>query len=312
MTKYALYLAGGGARGAYQAGVLKAIGELLKSKSLPFNMVSGVSVGSINAAVLAEYADDFPSALLKLETFWKEIHYSQVYNIKINKILSEFGLLNTEPFCALIQNNLDFNKITKNIKQGYLECLEIISYCYSMQRTVSFYVHSDPDFNDWSYSRHRSQRVDLQAEHILASSSLPLFFPPVLIDELHYGDGGVCLDSPLRGSVHLKADKILIISTQPVSTSYKISKGITFSSILNSMLSTFYVDTIERDIDLINRSPWHPIQALHLKPYHGLSGVIGYFFRFLFFNQQFTKDLFDAGYKDGLNNSDNILAFFRD
>nr|WP_232220352.1 patatin-like phospholipase family protein [Legionella tunisiensis] len=74
MAKKALYLAGGGARGAYQAGVLKAIGHILQVKKLPFEMISGVSVGSINAAILAEQAHDFPAGLEKLEAIWSEIH----------------------------------------------------------------------------------------------------------------------------------------------------------------------------------------------------------------------------------------------
>src|SRR5688572_6797860 len=79
MVKKAIYLSGGGARGAYQAGVLKAIGHILQTKKLPFNVITGVSVGSINAAVLAEYADDFPGGLEKLESIWGDIHCQQIY-----------------------------------------------------------------------------------------------------------------------------------------------------------------------------------------------------------------------------------------
>ena len=131
MSKKALYLAGGGARGAYQAGVLKAIGHILQVKKLPFETVSGVSVGSINAAILAEYADDFPTALDKLEAMWGEIHCQKVYqasNYALSKSVMRnmsammikqrqaAHLLDTAPLKQMIEDNLDFTKISQNIK----------------------------------------------------------------------------------------------------------------------------------------------------------------------------------------------------
>src|SRR5690349_13803632 len=125
MTKKALYLAGGGARGAYQAGVLKAIGHILHEKTLPFDMISGVSVGSINAAILAENADDFPTALEKLESIWSEIHCQQIYkasNYELSKSvlrnLSTFiikqrqsgHLLDTNPLKNFLEETIDFAK----------------------------------------------------------------------------------------------------------------------------------------------------------------------------------------------------------
>ena len=80
MKKIALYLAGGGARGAYQAGALKAISEILQTKKFPFTMLSGVSVGSINAAILAQHADDFLAGIKKIEKLWLNIHCDQVFN----------------------------------------------------------------------------------------------------------------------------------------------------------------------------------------------------------------------------------------
>src|SRR5258708_31975481 len=80
MARTALYLAGGGARGAYQAGVLKALSHILQVKSLPFEVISGVSVGSINADILAENAHDFSRGVEKLESLWSEIHCQQIFN----------------------------------------------------------------------------------------------------------------------------------------------------------------------------------------------------------------------------------------
>ncbi|MGL5742597.1 MAG: patatin-like phospholipase family protein [Legionella sp.] len=301
MYKKALYLAGGGARGAYQAGVLKAIGHILQVKTLPFDMVSGVSVGSINAVVLAENADDFPTALDKLETMWNEIHCQQVYkasNFALSKsVLRNMSsmmlkqrqaahLLDTTPLKQMLEEGLDFTRIKQNINKGYLETLEIISNCYETRQTISFYEHHNADFIDWNYPRHGSKGVTIQAEHVLASSALPLFFPTVLLDGFHYGDGSVGLAAPLRGSIRFEVDKILILGTRAVPTfieqeNLRNHDDIPFSHIFGNMLNALFLDNLDRDIEMVNRmneiamllsmwkkrrSPWRPITTLYLRP----------------------------------------------
>jgi NTE family protein len=301
MYKKALYLAGGGARGAYQAGVLKAIGHILQVKTLPFDMVSGVSVGSINAAILAENADDFPTALEKLESIWSEIHCQKVYkasNFALSKsVLRNMSammikqrqaahLLDTSPLKLMIEEGIDFTKIAKNISSGKLQTLEILANCYETRQTISFYEHNSPEFTDWNYPRHSSKRINIQPEHILASSALPLFFPTVLFDGFHYGDGSVGLAAPLRGSIRFAVDKILILGTRalPIFVEHENLRNqddIPFSHILGNMLNALFLDNLDRDIEMVNRmneiamllsmwkkrrSPWRPITTLHLRP----------------------------------------------
>lgn len=307
MAKKALYLAGGGARGAYQAGVLKAIGHILQSKKIPFDMVSGVSVGSINAVVLAEYADDFPGALDKLESIWGEIHCKQIYktsNFALGKSLvrnlstlfvkqKQSGhLLDTQPLQQFLDDTVDFNRIQQNIQLKHLETFEVISGCYETHQTVSFYDHYLPDFVDWNYPRHSSQRAQISSQHILASSALPLFFPPVHFNGFHYGDGSVGLVAPLRGAIRFEVDKILIIGTKelPVFTDPEILKNsdIAFAHILGNMMSGLFIDNLDRDIEMVNRmneiatllsmwkkrrSPWRPITTLHLRPSREMASV---------------------------------------
>jgi len=301
MNKKALYMAGGGARGAYQAGVLKAIGHILQVKTIPFAMVCGVSVGSINAAVLAENADDFPAALEKLEALWSEIHCQQIYkdsNYELSKSVMrnlstliikqrQTGyLLDTSPLMKLIDETIDFCKISQNISSGYLNTIEIISNCYETHQTVSFYEHHDPDFVDWNYPRHSSQRVNIKAEHILASSALPLFFPTVNLHGFHYGDGSVGLVAPLRGAIRFQVNKIMILGTRafPKFIEPEIQANhddIPFAQVLGNMLNGLFLDNLDRDIEMVNRmneismllsiwkkrhSPWRPIKTLHLRP----------------------------------------------
>ena len=300
MAKIALYLAGGGARGAYQAGVLKAISHILQVETLPFSTVSGVSVGSINAAILAQHADNFPLAVEKLETLWREIHCQQIFNASnyelgksVVRNLSHIvvkqrqtgRLLDTAPLHEFINTHIDFEKIKNNIDNKQLECMEVISHCYETQQTISFCQYQDIAFEDWSSPRHVSQRAELKMEHILASSALPLFFPTVTIDGLHYGDGSMGLISPLRGAIRLNVDKILIIGTRQLASFTEPEKlrnrDIGLAHILGNMLNGLFLDNLDRDIETVNRmnditsllsiwkkrqSPWRPIETMHLRP----------------------------------------------
>lgn len=306
MVQRALYLAGGGARGAYQAGALKAVGQILQVKKLPFEVVSGVSVGSINAVVLAENADDFPNALEKLESIWGEIHCQQIYkasNYELSKsVLRNLStvimkqrqaghLLDTSPLRQLIDENIDFARISQNINEGHLQAFEVISACYESHQTVSFYNHHDPEFLNWHYPRHSSQRTQFQTEHILASSALPLFFPTVAIDGLHYGDGSMGLVAPLRGAIRFNVDKIMILGTRelPEFTPPEPSDDIPFAHILGNMLSGLFLDNLDRDIEMVNRmndistllsiwkkhrSPWRPIHTTHLRPSRNMTEIV--------------------------------------
>jgi len=300
MAKKALYLAGGGARGAYQAGVLKAISNILGVKKLPFAMVSGVSVGSINAAILAENALDFPAATDKLEALWSEIHCQQIYNASnialsasvlrnmstvLIKQRQSGHLLDTTPLKEFIKQVINFEQIADNIKNNHLETMEVVSNCYETQQTISFYEHHAPDFEDWHYPRHSSLRVNMQTEHIMASSALPLFFPTINIDGLHYGDGSMGLVSPLRGTIRFQAEKVMVLGTRqlPVfNDPEKLRNGdIGFAHILGGMLNGVFLDNLDRDLEMVNhmneiarllsmwkkrRSPWRPVQTLHLRP----------------------------------------------
>lgn len=307
MVKKALYLAGGGARGAYQAGVLKAIGHILQVKTLPFDMISGVSVGSINAAVLAENADDFPAGLDKLESVWSEIQSQSIFktsNYELAKsVMRNVGalmikqsksghLLNTAPLREFIDETIDFSKIEKNIREGNLNTLEVISNCYETHQTNSFYDHHLPEFEDWNYPRHCSQRVNLSAEHILASSALPLFFPPVPLNGFHYGDGSIGLAAPLRGVIRFQVDRILILGTRElpefIDQETLKSSHIAFAHILGNMMNGLFLDNLDRDIEMVNRmneiamllsmwkkrrSPWRPISTLHLRPSKNIASI---------------------------------------
>lgn len=368
MARIALYLAGGGARGAYQAGVLKAISHILGVKTIPFTMVTGVSVGSINAAILAQHADNFPLAIERLETLWLNIHCEHIFkarNADLSKSLlrnlshlfvkssQPTHFLDTAPLHTFISDHIDFERIKINIENNVLETMEVISHCYETQRTVSFYQHNKPHFEDWNNPRHISQRVGMSMEHILASTALPLFFPSVKIAGSHYGDGGMGLISPLRGALRFQIEKILILGTRHFSildTPEKLSsKDIGFAHVLGSILSSVFLDNLERDIELVNRmneivellslwkkrnAPWRPVETMYIRPsvdvskiaesdfqvmptlLRGLLNILGAqsqsgdLLSFLLFEKEFTQDLLEVGYNDTIHNPAAIIRFF--
>lgn len=307
MAKIALYLAGGGARGAYQAGVLKGIGEILQTTKLPFTMLSGVSIGAVNAAIIAQHADNFLVGIDKLEHLWSNIHCQQVFNtsnIELGKSvirnLSQLlmkqrragFLLDTAPLDEFVTTHVNFDRIRNNIAENRLETLEIIANCYETEQTISFYQHYNSKFEDWAYHRHTSRATSIHKDHIIASGSLPLFFPAIAIDNMHYGDGSVGLISPLRGALRFNVDKVLIIGTrQQASTrpSEILShEDIGFAQVLGNMLNGLFLDNLDRDIEMVNRmneiaqllsiwnkhkSPWRPVQTLYLRPSTSMAAI---------------------------------------
>ncbi|WP_454785554.1 patatin-like phospholipase family protein [Legionella sp. WA2024007413] len=306
MTKIALYLAGGGARGAYQAGVLHAINTILGVRKIPFSMITGVSVGSINAAVIAENALDFSAGTNKLNELWSNITCQHIFKSSnyalsvsamrnMNSMLTKQRLLghilDTSPLRQFITNIINFETLEGVIKNKNLEMLEIISNCYEAQKTISFYQHYAEKFEDWDDPLHSSQRVNLKMEYFLASTSLPLFFPPAKINGLHYGDGHVGLAAPLRGAIRSQVDKILIIGTRTLPNVSDVEKlqssDIDFSRVLGGMVNGLFLDNLERDLEMVGHmnhmarmiptekeyAHWRPIQTLHLRPSTDVAGM---------------------------------------
>lgn len=300
MTKIALYLAGGGARGAYQAGVLKAICTILDAKTIPFTMISGASVGCINAGVLAENAQDFFAGTSKLTELWNHIACDHIFKASNYALSKSFmrnmhsmmmkqrlsgHILDTSPLREFINKIIDFDVLEEVIRKKHLETFEVISTCYETQKTISFYQHYKEEFDDWNGPLHTSKRVRLQMEYFLASTSMPLFFPPAKIEGFHYGDGHVGLEAPLRGVIHCQADKILVIGTRHVpniNDLEPVSAGdMDFSRVLGGMVNGLFLDNLDRCLEMVHRmnelvhmipserkpdSPWRPVRTLYLRP----------------------------------------------
>jgi NTE family protein len=273
-NQYALLLSGGGARAAYQLGVLKAIGTFLpRNQGLPFPIVCGNSAGAINATGLACYASCYHLGLRKLEWVWKNMNTRQVYDSGIrdvfkhlaNNFFSSFqseqnqkhpsSLLNNQPLRRLIRSRLDFHRIDRNVSSGYLRAISINASSYSSHDSISFYQGQE-DIVPWQRQQRRGIPCTLNSEHLIASAAIPMLFPPVKMLGEFLGDGSVHQLSPLSPAIHLGAEKILVIGVdQPEKTSrFKDMNRFPSSiAIAGHLLDTIFADTLKADLERLTR-----------------------------------------------------------
>ncbi len=274
--KVGLVLSGGGARGAYQAGVVKAIATIaqkLKTAN-PLPILTGVSAGAVNSAFLASKADDFMKATEELAAMWSKITADQVFRTDIfaagrsglrlitdatlgalyKKKLSR-SLLDTSPLSAFLEEKIQFQRIDRNIEAGHIDSLAVTATNYMNALSITF-VHGRPDTPMWTRSRRMSQLTPIRKEHIMASSAIPLFFPPVKVGSEHYGDGCLRNNAPLSPAIHLGANRLIVVSVRrPDNRTPGADNSIepTFARVLGVILNALLLDSIETDMERLSR-----------------------------------------------------------
>lgn len=273
-NQYALLLSGGGARAAYQLGVLKSISTFLpRNQGLPFPIVCGSSAGAINAAGLACYASCYHLGIRKLEYVWKNFTTKQVYGAGVREVYSHLlvnyfrgfqaelnqkhpsSLLNNQPLRRLIRKTLDFHRIDQNVAKGYLRAISISTSSYTSHDSIS-YFQGHSDIQPWHREKRRGVACILNSEHLMASSAIPMVFPPVKLDGEFLGDGSVHQLSPLSPAIHLGAEKILVIGVeQPerISRFAGIQRYPSNIAIAGHLLDTIFADTLNSDIERMER-----------------------------------------------------------
>ena len=222
--KPALVLSGGGARGAYQVGVLKAIADLhVKQARNPFSIISGTSSGAINAVALAASANNFRLAVKKVEIFWRRLHVEQVYKcsnwdliVSISSLIGSLfndgiganrplALLNNDPLRKLLSESIQFKNIQKRIDAGYLDAVSVNATGYSSGDSVSFFQgHSD--LQKWRRNRRVGIPTTLGVEHLMASSAIPTIFPAEKVSREYFGDGALRQLAPISPALKMGAD----------------------------------------------------------------------------------------------------------
>ncbi|MCI0517666.1 MAG: patatin-like phospholipase family protein [Woeseiaceae bacterium] len=276
VRKTALVLPGGGARGAFQVGVLKAIAELLPSGSvIPFNVLSGTSAGAINSVVLASKARRFRTAIAELEKVWGNFRSEQVFRTDSWTMLKSslhwftaivFGgnlvgvprsLLDNSPLAELLSRNIRFPRIQVSIDKGYLQAVAVTAAGYGSARSVTFF-QSKPDRKTWTRTRRRGISTEIQLDHLMASIAVPMIFPPVCIRGEYYGDGAMRQATPLSPAIHLGADRILVVGVRdeiadPPASADCPPEFPSFLQIAGYMLDTLFLDGLYSDLERMTR-----------------------------------------------------------
>jgi NTE family protein len=270
----ALILAGGGARAAYQAGVLLAIRDLLPSASRnPFSILCGTSAGAINAVALACHADDFGKAVETLLDVWRNFHAGQVYRADPLGIAASgarwlgalmFGwlfkktprsLLDNTPLRQLLEQRLDFHNISRSIASGSLYAVSLTASGYTSGESVSFF-QAGPDVESWARTHRFGCRAQLNMDHLMASSAIPFIFPSVRLNREYFGDGSMRQLAPISPAIHLGAEKVLIIGAGRMfdkALRQRSSTYPTLAQIAGHALSSIFLDSLAVDIERMQR-----------------------------------------------------------
>ena len=265
-----LVLSGGGARAAYQAGVLSYIAE--KAPELHYSIITGVSAGAINAAYLASHTGTQSQILEGLSRAWCELTLDRVFSTDAGRLRLNGarwmwmlgaggtslgpkvkGLVDTSPLRKFLEARLEPDSIDENIRAGRLRALGLTAIDYATGQTITF-VHGADDVPTWKRSRRRAVRAHISVDHVMASAALPLIFPAVRIDSDYYGDGSLRQAAPLAPAIHLGADRLLAIGTryregreeseEPQVTGYPPP-----AQILGLLFHTLFMDTLEADAE---------------------------------------------------------------
>lgn len=227
----ALVLTGGGARGAYQVGFLRYLARAYPELHIP--VLTGVSAGAINVALLAQHHGTFPQATDELAALWAELTPDRIFRVDTRALLGNMGrwglglgrsdesrtrgVVDTEPLREFLEEALtlvdgELTGIDYNLHRGTLRAAAIGTTSYTTGQSVIWV--QGREIETWERPQRRSVQARLRVEHVMASAALPLFFPAVQIGEHWYGDGNVRLTAPLSPALHLGAHKIIAVSTR--------------------------------------------------------------------------------------------------
>jgi NTE family protein len=318
LPKTGLILTGGGARAAYQVGVLKALAEILPRRTQnPFPVICGTSAGAFNAVTLAVYAQSFRLGAQYLEKMWKNFSAHDIYRadalgvfnntvrwlsglilngLGINK-LNHVSLLDSSPLAKLLDHALPSEKIQENIDAGALHALSISASGYGTGQCVNFF-QSVPGIQPWQRARRLGVATFIEAKHILASSAIPFIFPAVRINREYFGDGSMRQIAPVSPALHLGATRVLVIGTGQVSEKQPSRANVddypSLAKIAGHALDSIFLDSLEVDIERLNRinktldlvaaevrqnMNLHHVEVLQISPSQSIEKIAGRYAR---------------------------------
>jgi NTE family protein len=268
---FALVMTGGGARGAYQVGMLRHLAKRFPDQR--FRIISGVSAGAVNAAHLAQHHGTFLQAVDELTALWQELLPESVFRVDAGSLVWNVlrsgsqlvgggaaaprvrGMVDTEPLRDMLCEALspvegELTGIDYNIQRGALSAVAISTTSYTTGQSITWV--QGRDIETWERPNRRAVRTKLGVEHVMASAALPMIFPAVQIGQAWYGDGGMRLSAPLSPALHLGAHKILAVSTRYVRTRAEAGRVEVLgypppAQVLGVLYNAVFLDVIDQD-----------------------------------------------------------------
>jgi NTE family protein len=270
-----LVLTGGGARSAYQVGVLKGVAELLRRGSAcPFPIITGTSAGAVSAIALASDAAHFRHSVYGIEKVWRDFRVHQVFKADAVSMLksglhwilalitggwlvhSPHSLFDNTPLWNLLREQLHFDGIPRSLYKKHLQGIGVCATCYADADSVTFYASASA-VEPWARVFRKGARVQLTLDHLMASLSIPFLFRPVLLDEKYFGDGAMRQTSPLSPAIHLGANRLFIIGVNDpvtaVAAPCRRAAEPSFGQMFGFMLDSLFMDQLNADLERISR-----------------------------------------------------------
>jgi len=274
----AVVLDGGGARAAYQVGLLR--GLVRRHPDLRIPMITGVSAGAINASFLAAHQGPLRDAVDELSRMWAALTVDQVFRVDVPSLASSAfhwglgllsggrvvrppmrGMVDTAPLRKTLEDyhgcrgDQPIDGIARNLDCGNLTAIAIVTSSYTTGRTVAWVQGRNVE--EWERPFRLSRRCRLTVDHVMASAALPLLFPPVQLDGHWYGDGGIRLITPLSPAVHLGARRIMAFSTRYGRSAQEDRPQVQGypppAQVAGQLLNAVFLDDLDRDAQTLVR-----------------------------------------------------------
>jgi NTE family protein len=269
--RVALVLPGGGARSAYQVGVLRAIASWLpRDAPLPFQVLCGTSAGAINAVVLAAQGADMRRGAAGLVRVWGGFRIEHVFRAGASTMLRSGlhlflalisggwllpmprALLDNSPLAALLARHVDFSGLRRALLAGTPDSVAVTAASVTGGDSVTF-VDSTHEYLPWQRAGRRGLAARLEASHLMASAAIPLLFPAAALGGEHFSDGAIRQATPLAPAIHLGAERILVISARRQSRIAQTGVPPNMAEQFGFMLDSLFMESLEADLERLQR-----------------------------------------------------------
>ena len=273
-SRAGLILTGGGARAAYQVGVLKGLAEIHPNPDWPFPIIVGTSAGAVSASILAGNVTRWHQSVAEIEQVWANFSVSHVFRTDAWAMIKSGArwmgslftggiigppksLLDNSPLRELLSKVTDFDAIRANVAHGHLRALALCATSYFTARSVSFF-EAETTISEWSRAQRHGERVPLSLDYLMSSLAIPFLFPPMSLHGEYFGDGAMRQTAPLSPAIHLGADRLLVLGVRPTHLDL-IPRFVASDSpptpgqLFGYMLDTLFSDQISADLENLNR-----------------------------------------------------------